>query len=215
MRTGWIKILIPALIVVLFFSLTIIPDSHAQNLGPVITSPVSGEAVQGLTRITGSIPSNDFSTYQLAFRFAAAAEENDWFPIVRSEELPNNEVLGEWDTSALTDGNYDLRLRVFRQDGSSQEYLVVDIRVRNYTAIETATAAAQETITPVGTQSGDETMPTAELITPATDGSVEPEINPIEVSQARLENMVLFGGIIGLLFTVLIIGLVLTKERNP
>ena len=49
----------------------------------------------------------------------------------------HNSTLATWDTTSITDGDYILRLRVFFQDGSSQD-VIVSVTVRNE-AVPTAT----------------------------------------------------------------------------
>ena len=50
-----------------------------------------------------------------------------------------NKRLADWDTTAIADGTYQLRLRVMLNDGNTLETIVPDLRVRNYTAVETST----------------------------------------------------------------------------
>jgi hypothetical protein len=214
MRINWMPILIFILATASIVQVAEPSTALAQGLDLAITSPQPGEAVQGLTQITGSISADEYSSYQLGFRFAAATSDESWFTIIRSDQLPQTEVLGEWDTSALTDENYDLRLVAFRTDGSSQNYLVENIRVRNYTPIETEAAPPQQTTIPTEIQSGIATLPI-----PLQNNSAETvntdEKNPAELNAARIEKQLRIGGIIGFLFTVLIIALVISRDKNP
>jgi hypothetical protein len=87
------------------------------------------------------------------------------------------------DTTTLTDGDYSLRLRALLLDGSVQETIVTDLRVRNYTAVPTptptATATAFAQIMP----------PTAQLLVPeiATVTPSNPTPTPFPPNPAGLE----------------------------
>ena len=78
-----------------------------------IEHPAPGEAIQGLSQITGFIELAEWKTYNLEFAFS---QKNVWFPISMSVTLIEGNLLGEWDTSSISDGNYDLRLTVFLDD---------------------------------------------------------------------------------------------------
>jgi hypothetical protein len=106
---------------------------------PEIVSPRPGEALQGRVTITGASNAIGFASYELAFAYPSDPT-GTWFLIAQSERPVQEGTLGEWDTTLVTDGNYTLRLRVFLDDGSSLEVLVPDVRVRNYTPVETPTA---------------------------------------------------------------------------
>ncbi len=103
-----------------------------------ITDPLPGNPIQGLVQITGFIDIEEWEYFNLEFAFT---HQNVWFPIsMRQIEIGGN-ILGEWDTSSITDGNYDLRLTVFLSDETSLEIISEGIRVRNYSVIETNTPA--------------------------------------------------------------------------
>jgi len=77
-------------------------------------------------------------------------EADTWFAIGEPSRQPVEAgPLGLWDTSGITDGNYHLRLRVFLDNGTALEHIVDGLRIRNYTQIETPTAAA--VVAPQGT----------------------------------------------------------------
>ncbi|MBK8419669.1 MAG: hypothetical protein IPL17_12695 [Anaerolineales bacterium] len=52
-----------------------------------------------------------------------------------------------WDTTLLTDGDYTLRLRVYFQDGASQDILIQDLKLRNDVPLPTETPTATATLT--------------------------------------------------------------------
>ena len=145
-----------------------------------LTDPVPGAPVQGLVQISGFIDVEEWERYDLEFAFT---QQNVWFPIsIRQSALEGN-ILGEWDTSSITDGDYDLRFTVFLADGTSLEILVEGVRVRNYSMIETSTPAPtsvdiQQTYTP--TPENTQT-PASE----ATNTPISSIPNPAEFSSPR------------------------------
>jgi len=105
-----------------------------------IAAPVDDQTVQGLLTIEGSASHPFFEAYDLAFAYQNDPTET-WFVISDPVTLPvTNGPLALWDTSGLTDGNYRLRLRVFLSNGNRLQVIVENLRVRNYTAIETSPA---------------------------------------------------------------------------
>jgi len=74
--------------------------------------------------------------------------------IQQSNKPVLNGQLAIWDTSTISDGEYRLRVQVFLENGEVTESIVEDLRVRNYTVIETSTPApapVQEKTVPVVT----------------------------------------------------------------
>ena len=125
-------------------------DGLLQEAQPpvVIEMPLGGEAVQGAVEITGSANPENFFYYELSFRYAAG-EFDSWFVIVESFTPVEAGTLGEWDTFAITDGIYDLRLLVTLTDGSTETVILEGLRVRNYSLVETSTPGPPtETPTP-------------------------------------------------------------------
>lgn len=104
-----------------------------------ITWPSGGEAVFGIVTIEGSASHPAFVSYDLSFAYPEDPT-NTWFLIGETTTAPvENGVLGIWDTSGITDGEYRLRLRVNLDNEVIIEHLVDNVRIRNRSAIETAT----------------------------------------------------------------------------
>ena len=186
---------------ILFWVLACIPmvsfTPHQQaGEGEVIEifDPVPGSAVQGLLQIIGTININALDFYRLEFS-SQNSQPKTWFLINENDMTITNEVIGEWDTSVLTDGNYDLRLTVFRQSGESTVELIENIRIRNYTAIETNTPPPTNDVSfPIATvESVRTTTPTAIIMPSPTS----PPPNPAGVDQTSIANAVIIGGVIG------------------
>jgi hypothetical protein len=107
-----------------------------------ISQPQAGQPVQGNVQISGSSAIDGFQSAELAFAYHDDPT-GTWFLIAGSEVPVDGGVLGTWDTTTITDGDYDLRLAVRRSDGSGSQATVAGVRVRNYTPVETDTPTPQ------------------------------------------------------------------------
>jgi hypothetical protein len=124
---------------------------------PGISQPLPGEVLQGEVSIVGNTDIPGFSSAEVAFSYADDTTST-WFLIATISEPSSGQILTTWDTSSITDGTYSLRLRVILMDSTHLDILARELRVRNYTPIETPTpaptapeATALPTITPTGT----------------------------------------------------------------
>ncbi|HXF62654.1 MAG TPA: PBP1A family penicillin-binding protein [Caldilineaceae bacterium] len=109
-----------------------------------IRQPVEGEVVSGLVPIFGSANVPDFSSFELQY---GVSHNPGAFspPIAGPYGAPVIDgLLGEWDTSGLSDGPHTIRLLVRDTHGNSFEQ-----RVRVFVAHPTATPLPTETWTPV------------------------------------------------------------------
>jgi hypothetical protein len=104
-----------------------------------------------------------------------------WFLIYDSDEAVSDGELTQWDTSTITDGEYKLRLVVTLQDGSQITTDINNLRVRNYTPIETSTSEPTATRAP-----GDTPAPT---ITPTpTTTPIPPTATPLPPNPAIISS---------------------------
>jgi hypothetical protein len=94
----------------------------------MISSPEPGANVSGTVEITGtaSVPNFGFFKYEFAPRGSP-----NWGTISAVREPKVNEVLGSWNTTSLTNGEYFLRLVVTDNVGVSLEPCVIAVRVIN------------------------------------------------------------------------------------
>jgi hypothetical protein len=112
----------------------------AQAAEPVITAPQPGEVLQGVITISGTSQVDGFASAEVDFTYTGD-QTGTWFVITASSQAVSEEILAVWDTTAISDGSYDLRLRVHLADGRDIDVLVPRLRVRNYTPVETPTPA--------------------------------------------------------------------------
>lgn len=105
-----------------------------------ITSPLPGDILRGQVEILGNMDIPDFSSAKLAFSYGSASNSADsWFTIQTFPQPAATSTITTWDTTVLTDGDYTLHLRVFLQDGSSQDVVVSDLKIRNDIVLPTDT----------------------------------------------------------------------------
>jgi hypothetical protein len=127
-----------------------------------IDSPAEGQAIQGNFAILGNTGSNRFQNYEVNFAYKDDPTQT-WFLVQESTAPIQDGVLVVWDTTTITDGEYTLRLLVTLNDGTQFEAMVKEIRVRNYSPIET------DTPTPI--------PPLVTLVPAISTGSPTPRFN--------------------------------------
>jgi hypothetical protein len=111
-------------------TLTMIPEIPTPS--PMnVSYPIHGLKLTGIVKITGSIAFEGWTSYELAFSYADK-ENPIWFPFATGTNPIVDNALGTWDTTKLSDGDYNLRLRVF-SPGAAQDGFIYGLRVRNYT----------------------------------------------------------------------------------
>jgi len=148
-----------------------------------VQSPAAGQAVQGSVSIEGRSAVPGFVSAELAFAYTGDPT-GTWFLIAEASQPVQNGVLAQWDTGAITDGDYDLRLRVVLQNGNHMETLVRGLRVRNYTPVETDTPTP---VTPTLTQVPGETP----VVTPTRE--IRPTPTPLPLNPAELTSRDILG----------------------
>ena len=79
----------------------------------LITSPVQGQILTGAIDVVGNATHPDFVHYEVSFAYDPNLTDT-WFPaLLVGESSVQGDTLGVWDTTAMTDGLYMLRLQVF------------------------------------------------------------------------------------------------------
>ena len=180
--------------------------SHAQTEasgGPEINAPIGGAALQGLVQVTVSSAQGDYPQAELSFGYSSDPD-GTWFLIWEGEQLPADGELALWDTTTITDGDYDLRLLVTNEQGEQFESIVRGLRVRNYTAVETRTPSPAEVAT---------ATPTSTSLPPPTSTALPPGValdniptNPASLGLERIQSTIMRAGLI-VLAVFLIAGL--------
>ena len=203
----------------LFLLFVMIPGrASAQAAGPTISAPASGAILRGLVDIIGTSAVDGFFSAELSFAYASDPAQT-WFLITNLNVPTSDGLLAQWDTNLVTDGNYDLRLRVTLQDGTTLETFVSGLRIRNLTPTETVTPSPTFTLTPTLTPEYDETpVPTHALTFPAPPTATRKPSptplppNPASVTQPEITSSLTRGLIVAFLAFV-VIGLFLRLRR--
>jgi hypothetical protein len=127
------------------------PASRAQAQAPgyaEIVSPQAGDAVEGVVTIVGTADHPAFQRYDLAFSYAENPTQT-WFALGEPVEARVRQgTLGLWDTSRLSPGVFQLRLRVHLENGAILEDSTTDLRL-GLPAVPTAAALTPRSATPV------------------------------------------------------------------
>ena len=156
----------------------------AQDLPPVaIVSPAPGEVLRGQVNIIGSTNVPDFISAQLDFSYASA-EADTWFPLQTLSQGVFDSPLYTWDTTAITDGDYILRLRVITAGGSTRE-VTVSVTLQNDIVPVTPTLAPTTTA-----ESEIGPIPTPFLLaaSPTVTDIPRPTPSPLPVNPASLDS---------------------------
>jgi len=138
----------------------------AQTADISIASPKSGDTLRGQVDIAGNMNVPNFASAELAFSYASNPADS-WFTIQTFPQPVTNPTLAVWDTTTVTDGDYVLHLRVFLQDGSTQDVVVSDLKIRNDVPLVT--------VTPTVTESSDSiTINPLQLSPPVGTSTIQP-----------------------------------------
>lgn len=92
----------------------------------IIASPKPGTEVKGTIDIQGTVNIPNFGFYKYE---VAPLNSDTWATISAGREIKINGTLGSWDTSALTPGDYQLRLVVTDNQGQSLPPCIIPVRV--------------------------------------------------------------------------------------
>jgi hypothetical protein len=94
----------------------------------ILTSPKPGEEIRGIVTLTGtaSIPNFGFYKYEFAPVGTAA-----WTTISAGASPVKENELGQWNTTALPNGDYFLQLVIIDNVGVTVEPCIIAVRVAN------------------------------------------------------------------------------------
>ena len=211
-------VLYAASLTVLCVSVLWMTTSLAEAPEARITSPQMNAEVRGKVLINGRTALPEFDYYKV--EFGIGLQPADWAIVGEIHETPVADGLLEtWDTTALPDGMYSLRLRVVKPDGNYEEHFVPQIKIVNSVPTEAPTATISPTLPP--------TIAIAETYTPAvskpTAALAQPTPTPTLARPTRTTasplgdikefgNAILLGaGAMGVIFVL--VGLILAIRR--
>ncbi len=158
-----------------------------------IQSPREGQPLQGVEVIDGKIRGEGFLKGAIHFSYSASqGQDRTWFYIAEIEgdnqESSQTAFQVEWDTTQITDGEYDLRVVAEYSGGAAIFEVVKNIRIRNHSPIET--------VTPDLSADGiGEEPPLPSSVTPQPKNTPTPlPPNPVEVRVGDLQRILLISG---------------------
>ena len=109
-----------------------------------IQNPREGQALQGIEIIEGKIRGEGFTSGKISFGYGVE-EDKTWFFIADikpgAEESSQSPFKVEWDTTQITDGNYDIRVVAEYEEKATIFELIPNLRIRNHSPVETSTPA--------------------------------------------------------------------------
>ena len=160
---------------------------------PQITSPAPGDVLMGKVNIQGSTDVLDFQSAEVSFRYEED-QSDTWYLIQQSTDPVKDGTLAVWDTTTIADGIYRLRVNIALSGGRNTELTVANLRVRNYSPVETSTPGASVNLVSQPTQ----IAPTQTAATYPTPTNL-PD-NPAQVTSMKLA----FSLVQGAVFTAII-----------
>ncbi len=159
-----------------------------QDPSAAISSPQTGDELRGKVQIAGNMTVPNFASAELAFKYAASDSADNWFTIQTFPQPAADSTLAVWDTTSLTDGDYTLRLRVVLLDGTFQDAVVSDLKIRNDTP-EPTQFVPTETALP---QFGISTSLPALNQSTATAVLTFPSSTPLPINPASVSNLSIY-----------------------
>ena len=196
-RFGKIILLIP------FLAAVAARTVAAQGL-PLIISPQQGEVLQGVVTIRGSSNETNFLSAEVDFTYTGDTT-GTWFLIATDSQPVDSSTLATWDTTTITDGDYNLRLRVNLSDGTHLDVIIPNLRVRNYTPIETPTAA------PTAVQ--PTLIPTIMLTPTRFPSPTSLPVNPAVLTPVEISTSLAYGGL-GAVVIMIVFGIYFWLRRE-
>ncbi len=91
-----------------------------------LSSPAAGEEIRGTIDLIGTVNISNFGFYKYE---GAPAGSDTWATISAGRTVVANNSLGRWDTTALTPGDYQLRLVATDNAGVALPPCIVPVRV--------------------------------------------------------------------------------------
>jgi len=92
-----------------------------------ITAPEAGSEIKGQVTLKGTADIPNFGFYKYEF---APAGGDSWSTVEASRKPVRDGELGIWDTSAITPGDYQLRLVVTDNQGNALPACIVPVRIK-------------------------------------------------------------------------------------
>jgi hypothetical protein len=107
--------------------LAIVPAETGCTPGQItINWPESRQEIRGRIMLIGTVNVENFGFYKYEYRQMGS---EDWVTVAANREAKVNDDIGPWDTSALSPGDYELRLVVIENDNDILPDCIIPVRV--------------------------------------------------------------------------------------
>lgn len=194
-------------ILALFLFLNLIPLSlqFQAEEKPRVDSPQPGEQVKGTIIISGNTDLEGFASGGVYFGYP---DSGNWFPIANLGKPVRNGPIAQWDTTSIEDGTYRLRIAVILRNGIVAETIVNDVQVNNSSILQASTQ-------PIAVEQKTEVNTPTMQSTPIMQTATPLPVNPAELNNKRLNNVMIISGIgtLGLFMIVIIIRFLKPKHK--
>jgi hypothetical protein len=171
-------VLVVALVLVQGLAPHVLAAPRAQDAKPVIAQPEANATVRGVVQIVGTATHPQFQRYELYYAPWPVPGDNAWTfigPDAKFQQQPLG-LLGTWDSRAVPDGQYALRVRVVKRDANYIDSEPRQVVVANTKPVEpptpTASPTGEASPTPV------EAAATVPVPTPESVATVPPSTKP-------------------------------------
>jgi hypothetical protein len=182
LRIAMVRLIARVSIVLIYLFSPLVIDAQEKadtsDSNVIIISPEPGQPLQGTILIIGEINTEDSLKLEISFSYADNPRDT-WFLIHEFDETIPQEINLEWDTNALTDGQYTLRM-VLTSDEGEFVTTIPGLRVRNYSVIETSTPRPTATPAPADTRAPTVTLTMTITPIPLTATPLPP--NPAQIN---------------------------------
>jgi len=165
-----------------------------------ILTPDDGSVLQGIVTVKGTVAGVGLQNGEVGFRYQDGGSES-WFFLEQFNEPIVDATIAQWDTATIADGTYQLRVIAYYADGHQLETIVSNLRVRNYTVIETPVFSTKESELPVLTDVAPTSLPT-ETSPIATPTPLT--VNDLVLTNDDIVSSVVQGAVIGILFLIIL-----------
>ena len=190
--------------ILLFNFFPLFQISSSENI--VIQSPRSGDELKGSVEIFASIEAQDLQYVEIDFRYQNSTSGN-WFFIDRVQSKTVHGMITTWDTSLISDGDYQLRIIAYYENGVQEIVYLDNLHVRNYSFFEADSAEKPEVSTYPDS-------PKAELKEQENDlGNLVP-VNELTVTTNQYFQTIGQGALVGILFVVVFSLLIVIRRRT-
>ena len=183
--------------------------SHQLDLVRIL-SPVESSVLQGVVAIKGTVTGIGLQRAEVSFRYQDG-DSTTWFLIDQVNESVVDAVIANWDTAVIADGTYQLRIDAFYEDGHQLETVVNDLRIRNYTAVETPLKPTED-ITISGSPKNTSTSVPTKTAQVATPTLLAP--NELALTTNDIVTSIIQGAVIGILSIIIISVWLYIRHRN-